>query len=332
MTDDINPAFRKRLRQAASNYYRRKGISPYIVFDWLHAAFAQLKVRNYDGSSVLYLHLLAIAWEHGTLTKQGLPKVSLRLKPLYQTLDVPRSTFQRWLQKLELYGLIKRQRLVGDRMNGNRTKIIVWVPKKVLEYLKENDHERNRASFGTPIWSLKSGTPGYLTTTTREYNNSCEDSRDSSNSGVPTMRLQKQRLKEKEAAQRKSDGSDRQRQSTKRPKKNTQAGLIAWYRRQIRKQYGHNPRINPLALRTKKWTPKRWKLVYEVLATIIKDWDDFVRDQQKAMKSPPAYPPLEWINSWWNAFYGWHKARQDTTSDVTKPPKRLKSGYRKLPL
>lgn len=330
MTDDNTSDFRKRLRQAATNHYRRKGVSPYIVFDWLHAAFAQLKVRNYDGSSVLYLHLLAIAWEHGTFTKQGLPKVALRLKPLYQILDVPRSTFQRWLQKLELFGLIKRQRLVGDRMNGNRTKIIVWAPKKVLEYLKENDHEHNRACFGTPIWSLKCGSPGYLTTTTEDKDNICD--RSSSSSGDPTMRLQKQRLQEKETEQRKSDGSNRQRQTKKPIRKNTQAGLIAWYRSQIRKHHGHNPRVNPVAIRTKKWTPKRWALVYAVLATIIKDWDDFVSDQQKAMKSPPAYPPLEWINSWWNAFYGWHKSHQDTTSDVIKPPKRLTSGFRKLPV
>lgn len=319
MTDDnITPEFRKRLRQAASNHYRRNNISPYIVFDWLHAAFAQLKVRQYDGSSNLYLQLLAIAWEHGTLTKQGLPKITLRLKPLYQSAGVPRSTFQRWLQKLELYGLIKRQRFVGDRMNGNRTKIIVWAPKKVIEFLKEADHEREKPKFGTPIWSLTNGTPGYLTTTTEDKDSSCDRSSRDNNNGVPTLRLQKNRLRAKEAAQRKSDGSDRQRQSKKPTTKYSQAGLIAWYRAQIRKHHGHNPTVRLQALRTRKWDRKKWKLVYSVLTTVIKDWDDFVHDQQKPMKSPPAYPPLEWISSWWNAFYGWHKTHEDTSTKGRK--------------
>ncbi|KKM73781.1 hypothetical protein LCGC14_1406950 [marine sediment metagenome] len=321
MTDDnVTPEFRKRLRQAASNHYRRNSITPYIVFDWLHAAFAQLKVRQYDGSSNLYLQLLAIAWEHGTLTKQGLPKITLQLKPLYRSAGVPRSTFQRWLQKLELYGLIKREPIIGDRINGNRTKIIIWAPKKVLEFLKEADHEREKPKFGTPIWGLNNETPGYLTTTTEDKDSSCDRSRDSNRSGVSTLRLQKQRLREKEEARRKSDGSDRQRQSKKPTTKYSQAGLIAWYRTQIRKHHGHNPTVNRQALRTRKWDRKKWKLVYEVLGTVIPQWDDFIQAQGTMIKAPPAYLPLTWINSWWNAFSGWHKKHGDMTTKKRKLP------------
>jgi len=339
MTDDTDITLeqRKSFKRDCNNWHRKNPQHYTLLFQWPYWLLRKHGGLSSDGPSDLYLRLLGLAWNGSERTAEGLPKITLQLKPIYEHLGVPARTFQCWLKKLEKFGLIKRIRLINDQKNGNRTKIIVWLPKFYLKLLIENDQNGAETPIGFPFWSADND-PKYalrkrLTTTTVEnIDSSCESSRESSTNGVHTLALQKKRLKKKEAAQRKSDGSNRKRQSTKRPKKHTQAGLIAWYRQQIRKRYGHNPSVNPLALRTKKWGPKRWKIVYAVLGTIIKDWDDFINAQSKAMKSPPAYPPLEWINSWWNAFSGWHKAHQNTTSDVTKSPKRLTSGYRKLPI
>lgn len=314
MTDDTDITLeqRKSFKRDANNFHRQHKSHYFLLFHFPYEIFHTAGFRNWKALADLYMNLLGLAWKYGSLTKQGLPKITIPLKPLRESVDVPARTFQNQLKKLEALEWIKRKRILGDRINGNRTRIIVWIPKYTLEFLRENDRNGAEIEIGYPNFgvpdSSSTGTPGHTTTTRRRSRDINRKS--TKQPGVPAR---KKLLKEKEAAQRKSDGSNRKQQTTKRPQKHTQAGLIAWYRQQIRKRYGHTPSVNPLALRTKKWGPKRWKTVYAVLGTIIKDWDDFVGAQSKVMKSPPAYPPLEWINSWWNAFSGWHKAHQDTS-------------------
>jgi hypothetical protein len=342
MTDDTdNTATPGTLKRAANRFHLRKN-TPYELsfFHWPFVLLHEAGFRNWKGLANLYINLLSLAWDHGTLTDQNLPKITLHLKPLRETLDVPTRTFQNQLKQLETLGVIKRKRISGDRLNGNRTRIIVWAPKFTLEFLRENAQNGNEIKIGFPFFGVpdrdfgvpdraSTGTPGHTTTTRRSCRDNSTEVRSTRRAGVPDR---KKRLKQIAARKKRSDGSGRKTQTKKPVRKHTQAGLVAWYRNEIRKQHGHNPTVNPFALRTKKWKPEKWKLVYQVLPVVIKQWDDFLGAQKKHMESPPAYMPLEWINSWWNAFYGWYKVQQDTTSDVLKPPKRLTSGFRKLPV
>jgi len=327
MTDDINPEIaaevRARFKRAASRFHQRVN-TPYdfTLFIWPYTLLREAGFRNWKGLADLYTNLLSLAWNHGVLIKQGLPKITLHLKPLRESMDVPTRTFQNRLETLEALKLIKRNRINGDRLNGNRTRIIVWAPKFALEFLRENDRNGGEIKIGFPHFGVpdsgSTGTPGHRRTTS-DSSDSNKRKKSTKQPGVPDR---KKRLGRIAARKKRSDGSDRQRQSKKTTTKYSQAGLIKWYRSQIRKRHGHNPTVNPLALRTRKWSQKKWKLVYEVLATLIPQWDDFLEARPKKMKSTPAYPPLEWINSWWNSFYGWHKAQQDMT---------VKGSKRKIP-
>ncbi len=313
------------LKRAANRFHRRKDTPDYfILFHWPYVLLHEAGYRNHQALADLYLNLLGITWDHGTITKQGLPKATLRLKPLRESMDMPTRTFQNQLQQLEELELIKRKRIPGDRMNGNRTRMIVWAPKYTLEFLSENDQNSNEIKIGFPYFGVPDNgltvTPCYRSSSSNR--NSSNSTAAAANSGATknseTAR-RKKRLARAAARKKRSDGSDRRRQSKRPISKNSQTGLVSWYCRKIRRIVGYDPPVNIKVLRTQGWTAKRWKLTYEVLATIIADWDVFM-ESQSDMKTKPAYPPLEWLNSWWNGWLGWHNAHHGTTTKKRKLP------------